>query len=229
MEDFKKIKEFTDGVRLSGQEKAQLRANILRTVRTQTEPRHILQWSSIFSNFNQQLKPMTFAVYAALFLSLSIGGAASFAAESALPGDVLYSVKTSVNEKLKEVLAFSTESKGEVEASISEERLEEAAELAAQNRFDGEARANLEANFERHAEKVQIRIEELQNKGKGKAAADLSARFENSIEAHSRTLEKLDGEQMGKFLPKIGASMKATAKLPARIEAPPTPTVTIYH
>lgn len=217
MEDLEKIKEFTDKVHLSDSEKTDLRLNILRAVRTETESRLILQRSSIFRSFNY--KSMAFAIYLSLILSIGLGGAASFVAEGSLPGDALYPIKTSVNEKVKEVLAFSTEAKAEVEAEISERRLTEAAELAANDRFDDNARAKVEVNFERHAEKVKSRIEELRNKGKGKTATELSAKFENSLEVHARILEKLDGEEMGKFLPKVDAKKQAATNLRVKIES----------
>ncbi len=221
--DLDKINELTRNVRMSAEEKSEMRGNILRAVRDKAPARPILEGGySIFSRFNINLKPAAAGVYAAILLSIGLGSAASYAAQGALPGDALYAVKIGVNERIQEVLAFSIESKAEVEADISEARLFEAAKLVEENRFTDENRTSIEDNFLRHAGKVQVRIEELKKKGRSRVAADLSARFETSLEAHAQILEKLDGEEMDKFLPKLKAKKKAAASLRMEIEAATT-------
>lgn len=199
MDDFNKIKDWAECMSLSAGEKAQIRGNILHAVRNEKKPRLILH--------------MSYALYLALFLSLGLGSAASFGAQGALPGDPLYVVKTAVNEKVEEALSFTPEAKAQFEAKVSEVRLDEAQKLAEKNRFNGTARANIEANFNIHAENVQNRINELEKKGKSKLAADLSVKFEKSLEAHAKILEKLDGEEMVKFLPGINNKKNAAAAL----------------
>ncbi|MDO8523411.1 MAG: DUF5667 domain-containing protein [bacterium] len=202
-------------IKLTDKEKTEMRGNILRSVRNAEVPRPILQRANIFGLLILNFKPMMVGLLIALMVSVGT----SFAAEGSLPGDLLYSVKTDVNERISEVLAFSTEAKAEVEADISERRLEEAAKLASENRFSDDARAAIETNFERHANKVEERVKELEGKGNGKAAADISAKFQVSLDAHTRILEKLDGRVIGEFLPKIKAKRKAAASLKAEIES----------
>ena len=141
------------------------------------------------------------------------------AAEHALPGDLLYPVKIGVNEEVRSVLAFSEDAKAEWELLRSERRLEEAEQLAASNRFTSETRAKVEANFDRHAEKVNERIEKFENEGKTDAAANLSSNFEVSLKTHEQILSKLDGEEVSKFLPKLRARKNEAATLRADAEA----------
>ena len=64
------------------------------------------------------------------------GGGTSFAAQSSLPGDVLYPVKIHVNEAVRSSLTFSTASKASLETELAEARLKETEELAAEGKMN---------------------------------------------------------------------------------------------
>lgn len=143
--------------------------------------------AGIFYSLRFLLKPMTIV----LIIALVIGGGASFAAENALPGDLLYSVKVNVNEEIKTFLAFSNEAKAKVEAKIAEERLKETAKLVAKGQLNADTRAQIEANFEEFADRVEARVEKMMVEGKTRAALEATSNFEAALHAHEIILEKL--------------------------------------
>ena len=74
----------------------------------------------------------------------------SAVAEMSAPGDLLYSVKTEVNEPLKTSVAFSTRQKAEVEADLAIARLNEARSLALEGNTDTQASVSLQKRFSNH-------------------------------------------------------------------------------
>jgi len=90
--------------------------------------------------------------------------------------------------------AVSAEAKTEWEARIVERRLEEAAQLAAESRYTADVRSRIEANFEKHAERVQEQIVVLETKASN-AAVDISSQFETSMTAHAAILEQTSSEE----------------------------------
>ena len=90
-------------------------------VRTQEPFRHQQRRSTfahMFANPVILLKPMPIILI--LLVTLSAGAGVSAAAEKALPGDLLYSVKVSVNEELRSRLTISAEERAGVELVIPE-------------------------------------------------------------------------------------------------------------
>ncbi|MDO8600760.1 MAG: DUF5667 domain-containing protein [bacterium] len=132
----------------------------------------------------------------ALVLVLFIGGGVSYAAESSLPGDILYPVKINMNESVGGVLAVSAEADVAWQTRLIERRLNEAEELAVRGRLDTETREQIESNFSRHAERVKIRIAAFEEKKDFDGAADASSNFEISLRVHERILSRLaDNEE----------------------------------
>lgn len=124
-------------------------------------------------------------------LALGVSGGTSLIATQAKPGDILFPVKVNINEEARGLLTFSSNAKAEWEVGRAERRLAEFEELAADNELSADARAQVEANFKAHAERVQERIDALMEKGDVAGAANISARLATSLDAHARILEKL--------------------------------------
>jgi len=180
------------------------------------------QYGSMFFGINQLItnrKPMT--IFIALLVALT--GGTSMAAERALPGDALYAVKVNVNEEVRGWLTLDNEAKAHWEEILAERRLDEAAELAAEGKLDAESRAQLEANFQAHADRVANRIKKLADVD-AHAAADIAANFEASLKAHDRILLNIGAVQDAKvesevksLLLKIRSRQNAAAD--AKVEA----------
>lgn len=126
-------------------------------------------------------------VAAALALVFIFGSGVSYAAESALPGDALYSIKTKVNESFKVALATDTEGKAAVQMELAERRIEEAAALAAENRLDAETEVSLAAAFESHAQSAAEEVATI-DETDASAVAEITSRFETRLAAHEEVL-----------------------------------------
>jgi hypothetical protein len=116
------------------------------------------------------------------------GAGVSFAAENALPGDALYSLKVDVNEPIVAALSVSSESKALWNAERAERRLEEAAKLASDDRLTDTLKEELEQQFDAHVENVVTDIERLETTN-SPVAADIAAQLEYKLLAHEVVLK----------------------------------------
>lgn len=130
---------------------------------------------------------------AALVLVLVFGSGVSYAAEGALPGDALYTVKTVVNEPVRVALAANAEVKAEVQMEIAERRIEEAAVLSAEGRLDDSTQDELAASFKSYAAAVSETIEAVAAQD-ASATLELAARFETRLIAHESVLAEVEME-----------------------------------
>lgn len=130
-----------------------------------------------------------------LALVAMLGGGTAFAAETTIPGDLLYPVKVHINENVRVALAGSTEAKAELEARFAERRLEEAAELEQSGKLKTDVVTRLENNFSAHVDRVEQHITKLTEEGKLEAAA-AQDRLETSIRVHQTILEKLRAKRI---------------------------------
>lgn len=144
---------------------------------------------SILEVFNLHYKK---AMPIALIIALMLSGSVSFAAESALPGDVLYPVKVNINEKARGIVKLDAESKAEWEAALADRRLDEAEKLALSGDLKADLAVQLEQKFDAHAEKAEERIDKLEAAGKTEAAAKLSSALEVTLAAHERVIANLN-------------------------------------
>lgn len=146
-------------------------------------------WQHLRSPFNWQAWP-AMAVICALVLS-GAGGVA-YAAESSLPGDVLYPVKVHVNEPLWQAAAFTPERKAKVRVWQMKRRLQETEQLLAHPNLDEERRRQLTEQMQKYA----AFFEENEKK---KDSPDLADEYEavqrpalqsSSVQSKSKTVKK---------------------------------------
>ena len=113
---------------------------------------------SLYADFNpvmspwymQLRRPALYALATLLVVSL-IGSGVVYAAEGALPGDVLYPVKVSVVEPIKGAFAVSPAAKAKWNTELAARRLDEASALAARGELDATTTNYLAAQFAEHA------------------------------------------------------------------------------
>lgn len=132
-------------------------------------------------------------VAAALVIVMVFGSGVSYAAENALPGDALYTVKTYINEPAKIALATSAEAKAEVQIELAERRIEEAAILAAEGRLDEKTEDELAVAFESHAAAVAENMAKADEEDDS-ASTELASRFETRLAAHENVLLEVESE-----------------------------------
>lgn len=181
------------GISLDKQEKARMRGFLLEYMKANpvgigVASPHLGQRA--FRGFLSRLITSK-AMPSALVLALLTGGTISYAAEGALPGDVLYPVKVKVNEEVRGWAAISPAAKAEWNTQVIGRRLGEAEKLVAEGRFSAEARVAIEENFVARAEGVRERIAELEAEDDFDGASDASSRFESSLAAHAEILSGL--------------------------------------
>lgn len=179
-------------VRLTMQEKADLRARLSeRMALNPASP--ALQSPYHFFIFNHALLQRTFAALILFVFVAGSGGGTSYAAQTALPGDLLYAVKIHVNEFAEMALATSPVAKAEVQAVLAERRVEEAQDLVSQGKFTVVAAEQLQLQLDEHVAAAQLLTEVLEIEDPG-AAAQINTQLASSLAVNDVVLTHL-GEQ----------------------------------
>jgi len=137
---------------------------------------------------------LTHPAFAACILVLCIGVTTSYAAESALPGQALYSFKTRVNEPIQGALALTPEAKAEWSAELTNRRLQEAEELAATNKLSPVATADIERGLNAAMTNFSSNVA-LLAKNDDVQAANAQTDLEASLNAHEVVLATLPTKQ----------------------------------
>lgn len=185
MEDkFEKIFKKGQEIKLDPSDKEKMRSFII----SHAEKSKKRQRFYIFS----VLRPVPLALSVLVILG---GAGVSFAAEKALPGDILYVVKVEVNEKARGFVAISDENKVKWLAKVAERRIEETETLAKENRLNPEAQEKIEKNFEEKTKKIQEKLQAIDDKNNLEVASRVSQNLENTLEKHREILEKLSEEK----------------------------------
>jgi hypothetical protein len=126
---------------------------------------------------------------------LFVTGGASLAAEGALPGDSLYSVKVNVNEEVRGFTAVTPESKARVAVEATERRLQEVATLSARGKLTDQTKAIAQQEFNKRAIQVQSRVASLVSENNLTAAQEVAVNYESSLRAHEVILERISEDQ----------------------------------
>lgn len=155
-------------------------------------------------------------IAAALVLVMVFGSGVSYAAENALPGDALYTVKTYINEPTRVALATNAEAKAEVQIELAERRIEEAAILAAEGRLDEETEDDLAVAFESHAEAVAEHIAEADADDEG-IKVELASRFENRLAAHENILLEVESSDEEGHSERLASAIRAASETAVNI------------
>ncbi len=114
---------------------------------------------------------------------LAIGGGASVAANSSVPGDALYGLKIGVNEKIEAALSFSEESRAEEHLEAIAERHAESKKLETEGKLSAEAKASLNANIDAHARAFATALANVKASGNAEATAQLEAKLQAALKA----------------------------------------------
>lgn len=128
----------------------------------------------------------------AFALVLVVGVGTSYAAESAIPGDVLYLVKIRINEPVKGSLVVSQAARANWHTELVTRRLEEAEVLAAEDRLTPLARTQIQTEINRSSERFDETVAMLARSGEGEAlVAEAQSNLEASLEGHEKVLTAL--------------------------------------
>ncbi len=127
------------------------------------------------------------SIAGALGLAVVFGGT-SFAAQSALPGDVLYPIKIHINEKVESLLAFGPKNSAITEAKHAIERIKEEEKLSAQDKLTSEIKNKLEDDFSSEVENMSKDVKSLEDKGDTEAVLKINGNFNEKLSRHYGTI-----------------------------------------
>lgn len=181
-------------------------------VRAQDAARLITYKSPLLTIIKNRPMP----IVALITLLALLGGGTSFAAESALPGDFLYSVKVKVNEPVAAALHLSEDSKARFQAELAEKRLNEASALAAEGRLNSENEIELEGAFRSSAGNVETHLKSLESSGSTSTADEIGADFEDALRAYIAALQagasSTGTDNLGRILSSVNLAIKASGR-----------------
>ncbi len=185
------IKKYTDKTRMKASERTELRERVFAYMEYHPLPKQISDIhtlaqslpseSFIMVHFNTVYMRVAGGVFALLIVT------APFFAEQSVPGDVLYLVKTGVNETVQGQLANSPYEKIEFETKLMERRITEARVLASEGKLTEEVKQHITDTVKEHTTAVQEGLAELRTQdAEGAAIAEIS--FNASLEVQSAML-----------------------------------------
>lgn len=145
------------------------------------------------AHFSRRHIKRTFMPIAAILIALLLGGSVSYAAEGSLPGDTLYPVKIHVNEEVRGAFAWSDASEAELELTLAERRLLEAAELLREARLDDNVKVELRERFDDHRGRGEERLREIEASDVSEAER-IHAKFKITLGEHSDAVKHLEIE-----------------------------------
>lgn len=140
--------------------------------------------SAWLSGFRTMPAPVT--ALAALALVVLTGGGMSYAAEQALPGDLLYPVKVSVNEEVRRVFHHSEDARVAYDIRRANSRLSEVEQLALRGEISQAAWSDISENLDAHIEDLKTYITEQQTQEKlttPKATTTISTSSDRSADS----------------------------------------------
>jgi len=168
------------------------------------------------------------AVFLGAIVLLSGGaGVTAFAAQSALPGDVLYPVKTTL-EQTRITMAQGAAARAGLNLAYAERRLEEIAGLISEGRFQNISAAT--QDFDAFIKQALAEVD-LVSQGDPEQAALLNARISETLSRYGRTLSSMvesvpdpvrsemrraiDGSQLGSTPAAVGTETEFTGTVEA--------------
>src|SRR3989344_5153410 len=219
---FTQFKKEAEKIRLTAREREAIRHVLLREIQGHVpvkSPVRVAPSSVLF------VTPRLVSSFAFLLI-IFVGGSAAYAAEGAVPGDLLYPIKVGVNERVTEALARSPEARADWHARAAERRMEEAEVLSVRGPLTTSIKAQLEERFEAHVATVEG-LTVLFEEEDPIAAAEVSARIRSSIAAHGAVLSRLadsgESKESRDESVKLARVFNERAGVIARAERAPVP------
>jgi hypothetical protein len=200
--EFELITKTIKNIKLTESEKSIMLTNISENaspsyeenqdVTNPTTSRLYYYYQNIKSNYFMINKNKFIPAFVIILIVVLTGGTSAFA-EKAVPGDLLYGVKVSINEPAAGIFSsFSTEEKTEWKERLVERRLEEAQKLVSKNDFKETTRIELENQIKGQIDEFTINVNELAlEKDKSTNSSDLNIRLQASLSAYKNILKKL--------------------------------------
>ncbi|MDO8741966.1 MAG: hypothetical protein Q7J45_00305 [bacterium] len=154
-------------ISLTEKERGELRVALLAKMRESTAQRPVPSpWSHLFFSKRAQASCLS------VIIVLGYGSSATLAAEGALPGDILYPIKTKVAEPVARlVAATSPAAEAKFETKLLERRLEEAETLETGKKLDQELKQEVRKVIREQSLKAKSKIKDFEEGGDAVPAA----------------------------------------------------------
>ena len=218
----KQLKKGAKHTRLSVAEKAEMKSALLRHVKINPVRNEIFERQQFVKRYGIILSPFQInnlrnkkTMPILVILGLLMGGSASFAAENALPGDVLFPVKVHVNESVRGAVAVTPKAKAEWGIRLVERRLEEVEELATKIDVSEEVRQIASANLGEYTERVHGRIAKFEEDDDSDDAILTAGELADMLRTHEEVLAGLSTQVAGAVATSTGATMATTTAVVA--------------
>ncbi len=179
-ENFIKLRE---DLELTAEEKLAMRSVLME--RMSESAKEVTVESPYLRYFMQPMA--SFATFA-LLIVVAAGGTSALAAD-AIPGDTLYGVKVSVNERLERSFASSPVAKAEVDIKHAEERLEEIELLAAKGEEDSIALEKASLAVAAKVQTAAATADTFSDDGDEATADAIHSRLNAALLAHADILD----------------------------------------
>jgi hypothetical protein len=191
------LKKYSEKINLKASERRELRERVLSYMEYHPLPKQGMALASLEvvpseSFVTLHINALYARIAGGVFVALLV--ATPFVAERSAPGDVLYFVKTGLNESIQSQLANSPYEKIEFETMLMERRISEARALASEGKLTPEVQTQLAETVKEHADAVQSGLAELRTQDADSAALAQIA-FNSSLEVQSAMLGVEEGEE----------------------------------
>lgn len=168
-------------VTLTSREKRAMISSILK-------PDGVLSPYFFFHSFIA-LRQKQIAAFVVIIAIVLTSGGTSYAAENALPGDTLYSIKVNVNEEIENFVALTPTAKAKVSVKHTSKRLAEAEQLSKSGKLTAETQAVIETSIKKHTDSIKVSIVALASEENATSSVqEVVSDFKNSIEVHEANL-----------------------------------------
>lgn len=188
MKELKKLQNALKNLHLSKEEKAEGRDAFMAFMRENPLPGKTKP--GFFSSFYSRLRRPVLASAMAFGLLVVTTGGVTYASESALPGDFLYSFKVDVVEEVRGVFQFNAEEKATWDAERMKRRFEEAEQLKEEGKLNPEFKSQIKEKMEEHREEFKNHLDDLKGKGKPDRADEMEMEFNFIFEQQEKLQEE---------------------------------------
>lgn len=140
----------------------------------------------VLSGFFTQVKNYRY-VYSIATVILFFGTGVTFAAEKALPGDILYPVKIHVNENVKSTISITPKARQKFEEEKIIKRLDEVKILVNEGKFDDKRRSKVEHEVEKSIQALQGNKQDNKKNN--------NKEFKNKLDLRLENIKKIDQKE----------------------------------
>lgn len=232
-DQFQRMLDVLRGAKLTHHEREMIRSELQTYMRAHPAKAPFLLRALDVVTFTMRasvLRPRFQFAALSLFLVFALGAGTSYAAEGALPGNPLYAVKIHVNEQIEGAFAVSPQAKAQWNAQLAARRLQEAEELASQNKLNAAASATLAAGLNEATNNFDTSVAALASSTADVATAtDLQSSMEATLAVHAQVLTEIAEADpqvhvavkpiLSSVESKVAAITGAQASLTARVAA----------